>query len=75
MYILIVHKHVCAHHMCLSTVQVSEEGDRRRDITLETVIQVLEYVLKEELLVLWSGEELTQPSIDLLAAIFNYCKE
>lgn len=55
-------------------MQVSEEGDKRREVTLETVLNVLEYILRNELLVLRSGEELTKPSVDLLATIFGYRK-
>lgn len=57
----------------LFAVQVSD--DRRGELTLERVIHVLEYILKEELVVLQQGEELTRPSLDLLAAIFDYCEE
>ena len=53
-------------------MQVSD--DRRGEMTPERTVHILEYVLKEELLVLRSGEALTQPSLDLLAAIFNYCE-
>jgi hypothetical protein len=41
-------------------------------MTLERALHILEYVLKEELPVLQSGEALTEPSLDLLADIFNY---
>ena len=53
-------------------MQVSD--DIRGELTLERVIYVLEYVLKKELLVLQPGDELTRPSLDLLASIFDYCK-
>ena len=54
-------------------MQVSD--DIRGELTLERVIYVLEYVLKKELLVLQPGDELTRPSLDLLASIFDYCEE
>lgn len=53
-------------------MQVSD--DIRGELTLERVIHVLDYILKKELLVLEPGEELTRPSLDLLAAIFDYCE-
>ena len=56
----------------LFSVQVSD--DRRGEVTLERTVHILEYVLKEEFPVLQPGEALTQPSLDLLAAIFNYCE-
>ena len=56
----------------LFSVQVSD--DRRGEMTPERTVHILEYVLKEELLVLQPGEPLTQPSLDLLTSIFNYCE-
>ena len=53
-------------------MQVSD--DVRGEMTLERVIHVLDYILKQELLDLQAGEDLTRPSLDLLAAIFDYCE-
>ena len=70
-----MHKEITHVQLTCYFVSVQVSDDRRGELTLERVIRVLEYILKEELVVLQPGEELTRPSLDLLATIFDYCEE